>query len=383
MPVSAERDSRHGAARPRSRSPQVRAPDGPRGDRGGGPGPGRAGGAADRGFPEREWDRGKPGSWAAQRGSVRAEVASYINADAVQDYPRLRARPDGSSASDDEDFREAGDRAEYRRRKRLSLAARGRRSLWRNTPTPERGTRAWEEIEEDNQRDYETLELGWVPLGDCPACEAPWRARHPCDRRPAHALARDDAEKYGGEGSDAGTEVASVCSADVEEAALLGEFLREYRDAMARDEEERRRREEEDKDVGPAPPPEGTGEDPALGAASYGGRLRPGEGEAMARFLQAGQRIPRRGEIGLTAERIARFEEAGYVMSGNRHKRMEAVRIRKENQVYTAEERAALALLNYEEKKAKEDKVMAEMKRLVEQTLAGKDGTDAAQKFNA
>jgi len=103
----------------------------------------------------------------------------------------------------------------------------------------------------------------------------------------------------------------------------------------------------------------------------------------MARFLQAGQRIPRRGEIGLTAERIARFEEAGYVMSGNRHKRMEAVRIRKENQVYTAEERAALALLNYEEKKAKEDKVMAEMKRLVEQTLAGKDGTDAAQKFNA
>ena len=82
-------------------------------------------------------------------------------------------------------FRQGRDRAEYRRRKRLSLAARGRRSLWRNTPTPERGTRAWEEIEEDNQRDYETLELGWVPLGDCPACEAPWRARHPCDTRVA------------------------------------------------------------------------------------------------------------------------------------------------------------------------------------------------------
>ena len=30
---------------------------------------------------------------------MRAEVASYINADAVQDYPRLRARPDVSGAT--------------------------------------------------------------------------------------------------------------------------------------------------------------------------------------------------------------------------------------------------------------------------------------------
>lgn len=52
-------------------------------------------------------------------------------------------------------------------------------------------------------------------------------------------------------------------------------------------------------------------------------------------------------------------------------------------QVYTAEERAALALINYEEKKAKEDKVITEMRRLVEQTLEGKDGTAASQKFNA
>lgn len=53
----------------------------------------------------------------------------------------------------------------------------------------------------------------------------------------------------------------------------------------------------------------------------------------MAKFVQAGARIPRRGEIGLTADTIAKFESAGYVMSGNRHKRMEAIRIKKENQV--------------------------------------------------
>jgi hypothetical protein len=37
-------------------------------------------------------------------------------------------------------------------------------------------------------------------------------------------------------------------------------------------------------------------------------------------------------------------------MSGSRHKRMNAIRIRKENQVYSAEETRALALLNFEER---------------------------------
>ena len=82
----------------------------------------------------------------------------------------------------------------------------------------------------------------------------------------------------------------------------------------------------------------------------YGGALRPGEGSAMAQYVQQNKRIPRRGEIGLSADEIQHFEDLGYVMSGNRNKRMNAVRIRKENQVYTAEERKALALLRYEEK---------------------------------
>ena len=53
----------------------------------------------------------------------------------------------------------------------------------------------------------------------------------------------------------------------------------------------------------------------------------------MADYVGAGTRIPRRGEIGLTNDNIECFESAGYIMSGNRHRRMEAVRLRKESQV--------------------------------------------------
>jgi hypothetical protein len=74
----------------------------------------------------------------------------------------------------------------------------------------------------------------------------------------------------------------------------------------------------------------------------YGSHLLAGEGEAMAAFVKEGKRIPRRGEVGLTTEQIDDFENQGFVMSGNRHKRMTAVRLRKENQVYTAEEKRAL-----------------------------------------
>ena len=44
-------------------------------------------------------------------------------------------------------------------------------------------------------------------------------------------------------------------------------------------------------------------------------------------------------------------------MSGSRHSRMNAIRIRKENQVYSAEEKAALAMINHEEQMAREQKV--------------------------
>lgn len=52
--------------------------------------------------------------------------------------------------------------------------------------------------------------------------------------------------------------------------------------------------------------------------SSFGHALLPGEGAAMAEYVKAGKRIPRRGEIGLTSEEIANFEKSGYVMSGSR-----------------------------------------------------------------
>lgn len=64
----------------------------------------------------------------------------------------------------------------------------------------------------------------------------------------------------------------------------------------------------------------------------------------MAAFVAEGQRIPRRGEIGLASSQIETFESQGYVMSGSRHARMNAVRLRKENQVITAEEKRGSAL---------------------------------------
>ncbi len=45
--------------------------------------------------------------------------------------------------------------------------------------------------------------------------------------------------------------------------------------------------------------------------------------------------------------------------------RMNAVRIRKENQVYSAEEKRALALFNYEEKAKRENKILAEFRDMI------------------
>lgn len=115
--------------------------------------------------------------------------------------------------------------------------------------------------------------------------------------------------------------------------------------------------------VGPAPAPR------AEGHISYGGALRPGEGDAIAQYVQQGKRIPRRGEVGLSAEEIQKFEGLGYVMSGSRHQRMNAIRIRKENQVYSAEDKRALAMFNYEEKAKREHKVMSDLQRLIQRHI--------------
>ncbi|KAH6793930.1 Ras-induced vulval development antagonist protein [Perilla frutescens var. hirtella] len=124
----------------------------------------------------------------------------------------------------------------------------------------------------------------------------------------------------------------------------------------------------DDEVVGPMPLPR------AEGHISYGGALRPGEGDAIAQYVQQGKRIPRRGEVGLSADEISKFESLGYVMSGSRHQRMNAIRIRKENQVYSAEDKRALAMFNYEEKSKREQKVMADLQRLVQRHIGQDTG---------
>lgn len=103
----------------------------------------------------------------------------------------------------------------------------------------------------------------------------------------------------------------------------------------------------------------------ALHQKDLGRALLPGEGMAMASYVMEGKRIPRRGEIGLTSDEIETFESVGYVMSGSRHRRMEAVRIRKENQIYSADEKRALAMFSREERQKRENKILSQFKEMV------------------
>ncbi|XP_047002438.1 NKAP family protein CG6066 [Schistocerca americana] len=107
-----------------------------------------------------------------------------------------------------------------------------------------------------------------------------------------------------------------------------------------------------------------------LSQKDYGKALLPGEGAAMAAYVAEGKRIPRRGEIGLTSDQIASFEAVGYVMSGSRHRRMEAVRIRKENQIYSADEKRALAMFSKEERQKRENRILSQFKEMVNNKLA-------------
>jgi hypothetical protein len=90
--------------------------------------------------------------------------------------------------------------------------------------------------------------------------------------------------------------------------------------------------------------------------------MLPGEAAAMALYAAKGERIPRRGEVGLDSNRIEEFETSGYVMSGNRNKKMNAVRLRKENQVISAEEKRAILNLQKEERMKKEGAIISQVR---------------------
>ncbi|KAI9285728.1 ras-induced vulval development antagonist-domain-containing protein [Umbelopsis sp. AD052] len=108
--------------------------------------------------------------------------------------------------------------------------------------------------------------------------------------------------------------------------------------------------------VGPLPV---AAHDDHLKERAYGGALLPGEGSAMAAYVQDGKRIPRRGEIGLKSDQIESFESAGFVMSGSRHQRMNAVRMRKENQVISAEEKRLLLTHASEQRLKRENEIIS------------------------
>ncbi|KAJ6513923.1 ras-induced vulval development antagonist-domain-containing protein [Mycena vitilis] len=129
---------------------------------------------------------------------------------------------------------------------------------------------------------------------------------------------------------------------------------------------------ESDEEVGPQPL-QRPSTSKRIDERSYGGSLLRGEGSAMAAFLQDGteSRIPRRGEIGLTSDEIAKYEDVGYVMSGSRHRRMNAVRMRKENQVISAEEKRGILKLQKEERERREAILREEFSELVNDRLKG------------
>ena len=52
-------------------------------------------------------------------------------------------------------------------------------------------------------------------------------------------------------------------------------------------------------------------------------------------------------------------------MSGSRHKPLNTIRIRKENQIYQLEEKRALQLVNFEEKQQRESKLMAAYQKML------------------
>ena len=58
----------------------------------------------------------------------------------------------------------------------------------------------------------------------------------------------------------------------------------------------------------------------------------------------------------------------------HRHRRMEAVRLRKENQIYSADEKRALAMFSREERQKRETKILGQFKQMVNKKL-GKEWT--------
>ena len=56
-----------------------------------------------------------------------------------------------------------------------------------------------------------------------------------------------------------------------------------------------------------------------------------------------------------------------------RHRRMEAVRLRKENQIYSADEKRALASFNHEERSKRESKILSQLREMVRKKMEARN----------
>ncbi|KAJ2543989.1 hypothetical protein GGF49_001631 [Coemansia sp. RSA 1853] len=101
---------------------------------------------------------------------------------------------------------------------------------------------------------------------------------------------------------------------------------------------------------------------PTISENGLGSVDRSGEGMLSSGFMQSGDRIPRRGEIGMDLNKIEQWENAGYVMSGNRRSRVNDTHVHREGQVITADEKRQMLLQNQEERQKKESQIISEFR---------------------
>lgn len=270
--------------------------------------------------------------------------------------------PDPGDISED-DIREKamGNFQEFRRLKRAKMAQRNWKPFWRTTPSPPPG------VDYDPEVPKEYLMILGAAAKDGKAKRGASPSPPPVGAQPLMAAPPAAAMEAVKNTATQAPRHKELKELDEEEAELfkawLGQQHADAREMASRLAAQETAAEEE---VGPVLP---DGQRAAMAGGNFGGFLRPGEGERMAAFVQSGKRIPRRGEVGLTSNQIEKYENLGYIMSGSRHNRMNAIRLRKENQIYSAEEKAALAIFNFEENKLKEAKVLEDMKSLVDRTL--------------
>lgn len=276
------------------------------------------------------------------------------------DHEPVVRKHNGEESQSESEFSEAGSEDDRGKRKRMSRSRKERKEKTTSEMVRKKHRKADERLKKTEQKGRKRREVSsdsaGTDGGDGSPVERP-KKRHHMSRSPSLSPSIDSSSKDSlSNRSDREMDNGDEATIEVDEEAMKFKVLLEAQKKSAAGLEN-------EPIVGPAPAPK------AEGHISYGGALRPGEGDAIAQYVQQGKRIPRRGEVGLSAEEIQKFEGLGYVMSGSRHQRMNAIRIRKENQVYSAEDKRALAMFNYEEKAKREHKVMSDLQRLIQRHI--------------